>query len=222
MIALAFDWNDPVSEQTFQDVPSGSTFYSFIAQLYTRGIINGYQCGAPPAGHCLPPGNLPYFLPNNNVTRGQTAKIVQLARTQPASTPTPTATLPPISTTTITPSPTQTPTNPACQGIPPSPFMQISPGICEPAGTHFTFLGTGFQPGGSVRFWLTAPDGTVLGSPQPVPADNNGGIGPLPLTMDTSYPTGLWSLTFEGVTSQHQAIGYFVLLPPGYAPKQSP
>jgi hypothetical protein len=25
---------------------------------------------------CVPPGNLPYFVPNNNATRGQTSKIV--------------------------------------------------------------------------------------------------------------------------------------------------
>jgi len=210
MTALAFDWNHPVMRQWFQDVPPGSTFYNYVSQLYPRGIINGYPCGAPPAGPCVPPGNLPYFRPNNDVTRGQTAKIVQLARTQPTLTPTP------VSSVTATETP-----NPDYQGVPPSQDMQITPGNCGPQGTTFTFLGSGFKPSENVHFWLTAPDGSVLGSPQPFPADNNGDVGPLPLTTDTSYPIGLWSLIVGSVTFQHQAIGYFMLLPAGYAPKQS-
>jgi hypothetical protein len=82
MASLAFNFNEAVSGQTFQDVPPGSTFYTYIQRLNGRGIINGYSCGG--AGEpCVPPGNLPYFRPNNNVTRGQIAKIVDLCRQQP-------------------------------------------------------------------------------------------------------------------------------------------
>ncbi len=56
---------------TFNDVPVGSTFYTFIRCLACRGIVGGYPCGGP-GEPC--PGN--YYRPNNNVTRGQTAKIV--------------------------------------------------------------------------------------------------------------------------------------------------
>jgi hypothetical protein len=52
-------------------VPPGSTFYAFIRCLACRGIAGGYPCGGP-GEPC--PGV--YFRPNNNVTRGQTAKIV--------------------------------------------------------------------------------------------------------------------------------------------------
>jgi hypothetical protein len=102
MISLAFNWNEPVTGQQFQDVVAGSTFYDYIGRLVVRSIINGYPCGG--AGEpCEPPGNLPYFRPNNNVTRGQTGKIVQLARTQP--TPTPTITIAPTATEIGTPTP---------------------------------------------------------------------------------------------------------------------
>jgi hypothetical protein len=110
MVSSAFGWSEPVPYQSFQDVPPGSTFYDYIGRLYNRTIINGYPCGAL-GEPCVPPYNFPYFRPNNNVTRGQTAKIVQLARTQPTPTPTPTAT--PLLTTTplSTPDLTATPTS---------------------------------------------------------------------------------------------------------------
>ena len=46
----------------FSDVPAGSTFYDNIRCLACRGFINGYPDGT--------------FKPNNNVSRGQLAKIV--------------------------------------------------------------------------------------------------------------------------------------------------
>jgi hypothetical protein len=55
----------------FADVPPGSTFYDFIRCLACAGIAGGYPCGGP-GEPC--PG--PYFRPSNNVTRGQTAKMV--------------------------------------------------------------------------------------------------------------------------------------------------
>ncbi len=50
---------------TFNDVPVGSTFYSFIETAVARGIISGYADGT--------------YRPNNPATRGQIAKIVYLA-----------------------------------------------------------------------------------------------------------------------------------------------
>ena len=105
MTALAFGWNDPPEGQQFEDVLLGSTFYTYTAQLYIRTIVGGYPCGGVPGEPCVPPNDLPYFRPNNDVTRGQVAKIVQLARIQP--TPTPTSTPPPALT--ATPGSTSTP-----------------------------------------------------------------------------------------------------------------
>ncbi len=65
----------------FQDVEPGSTFYSYIQCLGCNGTVQGYACESPDApdqtiGICVPPENLPYFLPGNFMTRGQMAKVV--------------------------------------------------------------------------------------------------------------------------------------------------
>jgi hypothetical protein len=65
----------PPGRHTFQDVPVGSTFWQWIEALATTGAISGYPCGGT-GEPCVPPGNLPYFRPNNDVTRGQSTKIV--------------------------------------------------------------------------------------------------------------------------------------------------
>jgi hypothetical protein len=66
---------DPVSGQTFEDVPPSHTFYIDIMRLTARGVMSGYACGGP-GEPCNPPGNRPYFRPGANVTRGQASKIV--------------------------------------------------------------------------------------------------------------------------------------------------
>jgi hypothetical protein len=76
IVSNAAGFQDPVSGQTFQDVPPGSTFYEFIERLAGRGVMSGYPCGSVPTEPCVPPENRPYFRPNNNATRGQTSKIV--------------------------------------------------------------------------------------------------------------------------------------------------
>jgi hypothetical protein len=69
--------NATPSGQQFQDVPPGSTYYTYTYRLVTLSIMSGYACGGiNPPEPCVPPGNLPYFRPNNNATRGQTSKIV--------------------------------------------------------------------------------------------------------------------------------------------------
>jgi hypothetical protein len=76
IVSNAAGFNDVVAEQTFQDVPPSHTFYDFIERLTMRGHMTGYACGG--AGEpCV--GNMPYFRPGANATRGQTAKIVSNA-----------------------------------------------------------------------------------------------------------------------------------------------
>ncbi|HEX9990561.1 MAG TPA: S-layer homology domain-containing protein [Chloroflexia bacterium] len=67
----------PPGSQIFQDVAPGSTFYDFIWRLADRGYVGGYPCGGP--GEPCEPGNLPFFRPNANITRGQISKIVASA-----------------------------------------------------------------------------------------------------------------------------------------------
>ncbi len=73
----------PVSTQVFQDVAPGSFWYNYTFALYVDGIVSGYPCGTPPAGACVPPANLPYYLPNNGVSRGEMSRYIVGARNNP-------------------------------------------------------------------------------------------------------------------------------------------
>ena len=76
MVSNAGGFSEPVSGQTFQDVPSTHTFYEFIQRLTARGYMSGYVCGGV-GEPCI--NNRPYFRPQANATRGQTSKIVSNA-----------------------------------------------------------------------------------------------------------------------------------------------
>lgn len=69
---------DPVSGQMFADVLPGSSFYTYVERLASRGVMGGYECGGP-GEPCVEPGNLPYFRPGSSATRGQLTKIVSNA-----------------------------------------------------------------------------------------------------------------------------------------------
>lgn len=75
IVSNAAGFSDPPAGQQFEDVALGSTFYTFTCRLAGRNVMQGYPCGGS-GEPCVPPGNLPYFRPNNNSTRGQTSKIV--------------------------------------------------------------------------------------------------------------------------------------------------
>jgi hypothetical protein len=77
IVAEAAGLPDPVpsTQQTFEDVPSGSTFWLWVEQLAGRSVIGGYPCGGP-FEPCVAPLDRPYFRPTNPATRGQIAKIV--------------------------------------------------------------------------------------------------------------------------------------------------
>ena len=77
VVSNAAGFNDPVSGQTFEDVPPSSTFYTWVQRMASLGIMSGYPCGGP--GEPCGSGNRPYFRVNSNATRGQIAKIVSNA-----------------------------------------------------------------------------------------------------------------------------------------------
>ncbi|MGA7732140.1 MAG: hypothetical protein WCD37_12820, partial [Chloroflexia bacterium] len=81
IVAQAANINDPIppDQQTFEDVPPGSTFWLWIERLAAplRNVVQGYSCGN--SEPCVPPDNRPYFRPNHLTTRGQIAKIVSNA-----------------------------------------------------------------------------------------------------------------------------------------------
>jgi hypothetical protein len=61
----------------FADVFCGTTFYNYIEDLATQGVVSGYGCGGP--GEPCDPQNTAYFRPTNHITRGQMAKVVAIA-----------------------------------------------------------------------------------------------------------------------------------------------
>jgi hypothetical protein len=76
IVSAAAGYEEPVppDRQTFSDVPPAGTFWVWVERIASRAIISGYPCGGP--GEGCDPLQRPYFRPNNNVTRGQLAKIV--------------------------------------------------------------------------------------------------------------------------------------------------
>jgi hypothetical protein len=58
----------------YTDVPVDHPFYIWIMRLTDLGVMSGYPCGGP--GEPCDDENRPYFRPYDNVTRGQTSKIV--------------------------------------------------------------------------------------------------------------------------------------------------
>ncbi len=62
IVANAAGFSEPVSGQTFSDVPPSHPFYVYIERMAGRGIIGGYSDST--------------FRPDNNATRGQISKIV--------------------------------------------------------------------------------------------------------------------------------------------------
>jgi hypothetical protein len=77
VLANSAGYNDniPADRQTFEDVAPQSAFWLYVERVAAHGAISGYPCGQAPGGPCIPPSDRPYFLPNNNLTRGQLAKI---------------------------------------------------------------------------------------------------------------------------------------------------
>ena len=66
------------ANNSYDDVPSGSTFYQFVETASAHSVLSGYPCGVAPAGSCSAL-HKPYFLTSNNTTRAQISKIVYLA-----------------------------------------------------------------------------------------------------------------------------------------------
>ncbi|HYO49637.1 MAG TPA: S-layer homology domain-containing protein, partial [Chloroflexia bacterium] len=79
IVSNAAGFQEDPGPQIYEDVPTNNTFFAFINRLSNRQVMGGYPCGILPGEPCLPPGNRPYFRPNNNVTRGQASKIIAIA-----------------------------------------------------------------------------------------------------------------------------------------------
>lgn len=98
----------------------------------------------------------------------------------------------------------------AAQGILPTnpPGVAVEP-VSGVAGTRFFFMAAGFQPGETVTFWATAPDGSLYDkSKYTIVADLQGeaywnwGTPP-------DAPSGIWMMKAIGEKSQTQKTIYF-------------
>lgn len=83
--AAMIETNISPEAQTFEDVPSSHPFWIWIERLAARGVMGGYNCGGP--GEPCSPQRRAYFRPYNDVTRGQSAKIVANTFLPDCSTP---------------------------------------------------------------------------------------------------------------------------------------
>jgi hypothetical protein len=77
VVSNAAGFAEPVTGQTFTDVPPGHTFYEWIERLTLHAVMAGYPCGG--AGEPCDAQNRPYFRPAADATRGQLSKIVSNA-----------------------------------------------------------------------------------------------------------------------------------------------
>jgi S-layer family protein len=75
IVASAAQISGTPTGQRYADVELDSTFYVWIEQLSSLGVMGGYACGTIPTEPC-DDRSRPYFRPSNNVTRGQASKIV--------------------------------------------------------------------------------------------------------------------------------------------------
>ncbi len=124
------------------------------------------------------------------------------------STVLPTATPTPTTVPTITPVPTPTPS--ACSKVPAPVSSTITPGRCIKAGTIITIDIFGFKANEQIGYWLTSPDGIIVTGTEETSTLSNEGKGQL--TDSTGdLESGLWSWVFEGTSSKHQAIVYFLI-----------
>jgi hypothetical protein len=83
LVSNTAGYNDDPTGQLFEDVAPGSTFYPYVYRLAIRSIMSGYACDSVPNAPCVPPSNLPYFMPSNAATRAQVTKIVSGALLAP-------------------------------------------------------------------------------------------------------------------------------------------
>jgi len=74
IVSNAAGFEDTPVGQIFSDIAPDNDFYVWVHRLASRGIMGGYACGGE--GEACDDQERPYFRPYNNVTRGQTAKIV--------------------------------------------------------------------------------------------------------------------------------------------------
>lgn len=95
--------------------------------------------------------------------------------------------------------------------LPPSQSATVLPAIAQ-RGTMVYIFGEGFAAHEQVGYYVTTPDGLVVGATGHAEASDDGkatAFDYIPVNLDP----GLYSFTLEGVSSHHKAIGYIYIVP---------
>jgi hypothetical protein len=101
-----------------------------------------------------------------------------------------------------------TPAPNPCADVPDPVSARVRPAKCIKEGTTIFMDIFGFTPNEQIGFWLTAPDGSMLGTRQTLNIGPTGAVDNLDWDTD-GMPAGLWYFVFQGTSSNHQSIIYF-------------
>jgi hypothetical protein len=82
-----------------------------------------------------------------------------------------------------------------------------------PAGTTFYMNIRGFTPNEQVGFWITAPTGETIGTIQTLSIGPTGAVDGFFVQTDPTWPVGLYTMVFQGVSSHHQSILHWKITP---------
>lgn len=157
---------------------------------------------------------LPTYTPVPTYTPEPTATPEPTEAVVPTATPEPTEVPPTSRPVTSAPAPTAVPpTQPPdpCAGVPASVSASVNPS-CFQSGTYYNMSIWGFNPNEQIGFWLTDPNGNVVGTVETYNIGPSGGVDFSGLESFGMIP-GLWYWVFEGTTSGHQSIVYFKIIP---------
>ncbi|MGA7732103.1 MAG: hypothetical protein WCD37_12630 [Chloroflexia bacterium] len=101
-----------------------------------------------------------------------------------------------------------------CSGIPENTTMTVTPN-CAPAGTRFMMDAWGFTPGEIVSRHYESPSGIgYSGSSNVVGVDDQGRLATVTFVTFPDDERGVWIAIYEGLSSHHQARGYFKVVSP--------
>ncbi|NWJ46085.1 MAG: hypothetical protein HXX08_09425 [Chloroflexi bacterium] len=190
----------PLSEPLTETFPDGKVF---ISQWFERARFEIHPENQPPYDVLL--GLLGNEIKAGGGTTGN--------KPTPTPVPQPTPTPAPQPTPTPAPQPTSTPTpNNGCGDIPASRYGSVSPSNCNYFGTVLYFSIYGFAPNEDLGFWITAPNGRMLGTAKTVKGWVNSSGNGNNISLDTSILNdqlpGVWSIVFHGITSNHESVIY--------------
>ncbi len=101
-----------------------------------------------------------------------------------------------------------------CTDVPDPVNANIRPAKCVYEGEEIVIDIYGFKPDEQVGFWITDPDGDIVGTQDTVSIGDTGAIYDMP--FDTSgMAAGLWSIIFEGTSSGNRSMVYFRVIGTG-------